>query len=73
MEDLPTTEEEVHPSEGDRVPTLLQLPYQEVESEAEAPNRTSFIRWKTSARDIEIREQESLNLNKVFSAVQGEQ
>ena len=42
-------------------------------AEAEAPNRKFSRRWKASARDLESREQESLNLNKTFSAVKVEQ
>ena len=34
---------------------------------------TSSRRWKASSRALEIREQEYLNLNKAFSAVQEEQ
>ena len=45
----------------------------EVATEAEVPIMTSSRRWKASDRALESREQESLNWNKEFSAVQDQQ
>ena len=73
MEDLPAIEEDMPPSEVDRVSTLHQLYTQEVENEAEAPTRTYSRRWKASSRSLESREHESMKSNKAFIAVQGEQ
>ena len=66
-------EEEMPPSEGDRVPPLPQLPSQEVAHEAEVPTKKSSRIWKAAARSLGSKEQESLNLYKFFSVVQGEQ
>ena len=55
VEDLPVTEEYMPPYEGDRVPTLSQLPSQEVENEAEAQNRTSFRRLEALERALKSR------------------
>ena len=73
MKELPAIEEETPPSEGYSVPPLPQLLSQEGKSEAEVPTRTSLRICKAQERAIESRKQESLNLNKAFSAVQGEQ
>ena len=63
-------EEYMPPSKGDILLKLSQLPSQEVATEAEAPSTTSSRRWKASARVLKSKEQESLNFNKAFSAVQ---
>ena len=59
------------PSEGDITHTLPQHPSQELLKEAESLISTSSRRWNASARALESREQESLNWNTAFTAVQG--
>ena len=73
MDDFPAIENDTPTSKGDSTSLLLELTIQEGTAEAAAPTRTSSWRFKASARALEIREQESLNLNKAFSAVQEEQ
>ena len=70
MDDFTVIEEDTPTSEGDNIPQLPQLPPQEENVEASVPIRTSSKRWSASAKALESREQESLNLNKAYSAVQ---
>ena len=42
MEELPVIEEDMPPSEGVRVPSLSQLPYQKVPTESEVPTRMYY-------------------------------
>ena len=69
MDDFTEIVEDTPNSEGDSIHLLPQLSPQEGNVEASAPIRKSSRRWKASARALEIRDQESLNLNKAYSAV----
>ena len=73
MEDLPLAEKEIPTYEGDSTHTMLQYPYQEVETEAEALIIKYSRRWKALDRALEIREQESFNWNTEFTSVQGQE
>ena len=70
MDDFPAIEEDTPTSEGDSIPSLPHLPLQEGTFEAAALTSTSSRIWKASARALESKDQESLNLNKAYSAVQ---
>ena len=61
------------PFDGYGTHTPLQQPSQESATEAEAPIRTYQRRWKASDRALESKEQESLNRNTSFTAVQGQE
>ena len=73
IEEFPAIDEDTPTSKGDSIPPLLQPPTQNGTYKATAPTRISYRRCKASARDLESREQESLNLNEEFSVVQEEQ
>ena len=73
MEDIHPTEEDMPPSEVDGTHTPSQYPSQEAAAEAEAPKRTSSRIRKAYTRALESREQESVNWNTVFAAVQGQE